>query len=199
MRPHRYLAMVGSGLLLLAGCSKASDDQKTKPQPRADQTSADREPKAPPGADHSAADNPAHDPHWGTIGPLHDGTLPHAVPGDRGAIAPPTDQRLVRIADATSVGDLDRSIVRRYVRRKLPRLKYCYQKQLQAHPELKGTVEVDFEFSPRGEVTGAVAKGIDESVSSCVADVIKTIQFPESRDGLPVKAHYAFEYRPPEE
>ena len=44
---------------------------------------------------------------------------------------------MIRIGNATATGDLDKSIIRRYIRRKLPRIKYCYEKQLLIKEGLK--------------------------------------------------------------
>ena len=102
----------------------------------------------------------------------------------------------VRIGNATATGDLDKNIIRRYIRRKLPRIKYCYEKQLLVKPGLKGTVVTNFQISPSGSVLGSTAKGVNAEVAGCVADVIKSIQFPKPKGGGLVQVRYPFNFRP---
>ena len=55
----------------------------------------------------------------------------------------------VRIGNASATGDLDKNIIRRYIRRKLPRIRYCYEKELLVKPSLSGTVVTQFLITPR--------------------------------------------------
>ena len=58
---------------------------------------------------------------------------------------------------ATAVSEgLDREIVRRYVRRNFPRMQYCYEKQLQVNPELKGSLKADWAIGPEGTFASRV-------------------------------------------
>jgi hypothetical protein len=141
---------------------------------------------------------------WGTIGTGRYGTIGHGsgtgsgygVGAGRGgmrgrrAAAPE-----VRIGNATTTGDLDKNIIRRYIRRKLPQIKYCYEKQLLVKPGLAGTVNSAFQISPQGSVLNSSASGVSNDVSSCVADVIKTIQFPKPKGGGLVQVRYPFTFR----
>ena len=36
----------------------------------------------------------------------------------------------MNIGNATATGDLDKNIIRRYIRQKLPQIQHCYEKQL---------------------------------------------------------------------
>jgi hypothetical protein len=142
---------------------------------------------------------------WGTIGTGRYGTIGHGSGtgsgygvgsgrgGMRGRKASPPD---VRIGNATTTGDLDKNIIRRYIRRKLPQIKYCYEKQLLVKPGIGGTVTTQFQISPSGAVLNSTAKGVDGEVSSCVASVIKTIQFPKPKGGGLVQVRYPFTFRP---
>lgn len=142
---------------------------------------------------------------WGTVGTGRYGTIGHGSGtgsgygtgsgrgGMRGRRAA-TPQ--VRIGNATSTGDLDKNIIRRYIRRKLPRIRYCYEKQLLVKPGLSGTVVSQFQISPQGSVLNSSASGVSSDVSSCVADVIKTIQFPKPKGGGLVQVRYPFTFRP---
>src|SRR5690606_22884562 len=101
----------------------------------------------------------------------------------------------VRIGNATATGDLDKNIIRRYIRRQLPRIKYCYEKELLVRPGLAGTVTVSFQIAPSGEVSAASASGVSDEVASCIAGVVKAIQFPKPKGGGVVQVQYPFTFR----
>ena len=82
------------------------------------------------------------------------------------------------------IGDIDRELVRRYVRRKLAQITYCYEKELLGKPGLDGTVTADFTFNHVGAVIDSSASGVDPTVSSCIAGVISTITFPKTAGGV---------------
>lgn len=142
---------------------------------------------------------------WGTVGTGGYGTIGHGSGtgrgygtgsgrgGMRGRKASPPQ---VRIGNAVSTGDLDKNIIRRYIRRKLPRIKYCYEKQLLVKPSISGDVISQFQISPQGSVLNSTASGVSKEVSSCVAGVIKTIQFPKPKGGGLVQVRYPFTFRP---
>lgn len=143
---------------------------------------------------------------WGTIGTGNYGTIGHGngtgtgygsgsgKGGMRGRKAKPPE---VRIGNVSATGDLDKNIIRRYIRRKLPRIRHCYEKELLVKPGLSGTVVTQFQISPAGSVQGANAKGIgNKNVESCVADAIKSIQFPKPNGGGYVNVRYPFTFQP---
>ncbi|MCP4446308.1 MAG: AgmX/PglI C-terminal domain-containing protein [Myxococcales bacterium] len=143
---------------------------------------------------------------WGTIGTGNYGTIGHGrgtglgygsgsgKGGMRGRKAKPPQ---VRIGKVSATGDLDKNIIRRYIRRKLPRIRHCYEKELLAKPGLSGTVVTQFLISSAGSVQGAKAKGMGNSnVESCVASTIKSIQFPKPKGGGMVNVTYPFTFQP---
>jgi serine/threonine protein kinase len=93
-------------------------------------------------------------------------------------------------------GDLDKEIVRRYIRRYLSRISYCYEKELLRDPNLSGTVTVQFFIAPSGSVIQSNGSGVDPGVASCVAGVIATIVFPKPTGGGGVKVTYPFTFHP---
>jgi len=102
----------------------------------------------------------------------------------------------VRIGNATVTGDLDKNIIRRYLRRKLPAIRYCYEKQLRANPELEGTVIVNFTIQPSGEVEVVAAAGLgDVGVEQCIASAVGQIAFPAVNSGGLIKVRYPFHLR----
>ncbi len=104
----------------------------------------------------------------------------------------------VRIGSPTVSGDLDKATIRRYIRRKLPQIKYCYEKQLLTNSKLGGTVSTNFLIAPDGSVKSSSASGVGGKVSSCVAGIIKTIKFPKPRGGGLVQVRYPFRFNPPQ-
>ena len=142
---------------------------------------------------------------WGTIGTGNYGTIGHGsgtgsgygVGSGRGGMrgrrsSPPS----VHIGNAVATGDLDKNIIRRYIRQKLPRITYCYEKQLLVREDLSGTVVTQFQISPQGAVLNSKAEGVSKEVADCVADVIQGIQFPKPKGGGLVQVRYPFTFRP---
>jgi len=142
---------------------------------------------------------------WGTIGTGRYGTIGHGsgtgsgygVGGGRGGMrgrtaAVPT----VSIGQPNAQGDLDKAIIRRYIKRNIQKITYCYEKQLLAKPGLAGTVSTQFFITPSGNVATASGSGVDPEVANCVADVIKGIEFPKPKGGGGVQVNYPFTFRP---
>ena len=100
----------------------------------------------------------------------------------------------VTLATPVVQGSLDRPIIKRYIRRHLDQISYCYERELLAKPTLEGTVSTQFLIAPGGKVQSVAASGVDEKVATCVADVIKTIEFPTVVDGV-VQVNYPFNFR----
>ncbi len=118
--------------------------------------------------------------------PMHDG------PGGRGH-----QPAVPRIGEPVTQGaDYSKSIIRRYIRRHLNEIGYCYEKQLLAHPDLGGELQVKFFISPTGAVQSASGTGVDREVSTCVAGVIQTIEFPSPGGGGGVEVNYPFTFHP---
>jgi hypothetical protein len=142
---------------------------------------------------------------WGTIGTGRYGTIGHGsgtgtgygVGGGRGGMrgrtaAVPT----VSIGQPNAQGDLDKAIIRRYIKRNIQKITYCYEKQLLAKPGLSGTVQTQFFITPNGNVATASGSGVDPEVANCVADVIHGIEFPKPKGGGGVQVNYPFTFRP---
>ncbi len=100
---------------------------------------------------------------------------------------------VVRLPPNASVdGPLDKAIIRRYVKRNLNKIQYCYERELQAHPDLKGTVTAKFVIGPDGLVATSEASGL-AGVDTCIAEVIKGIEFPKPK-GSKVTVVYPFTF-----
>lgn len=141
---------------------------------------------------------------WGTIGTGRYGTIGHGsgtgsgygVGGGRGGMrgrtaAVPT----VSIGQPNAQGDLDKAIIRRYIKRNQQKIQYCYEKELLAKPGLAGTVMTNFLITPNGNVSSSSGSGVDPNVANCVADVIRAIEFPKPKGGGNVQVNYPFIFR----
>ena len=102
----------------------------------------------------------------------------------------------VSIGQPNAQGDLDKAIIRRYIKRNIQKITYCYEKQLLAKPGLSGTVNTQFFITPNGNVASSSGSGVDPNVASCVAGVIKDIEFPKPKGGTFVDVTYPFTFRP---
>tara|TARA_R110002096_G_scaffold401386_3_gene598216 strand:- start:2969 stop:3376 length:408 start_codon:yes stop_codon:yes gene_type:complete len=113
-----------------------------------------------------------------------------------GAMAISDRGQEVRLGNVSVSGGLGKNLIRRFVRRKLPRIRHCYNKELADKPKLSGTIVAQFEISPAGDVQEVTAKGMDtKRLESCVATSIKSIQFPKPKKGV-VRVRYPFSFRP---
>ena len=143
---------------------------------------------------------------WGTIGTGRYGTIGHGsgtgsgygVGGGRGGMrgrtaAVPT----VSIGQPNAQGDLDKAIIRRYIKRNIQKITYCYEKQLLAKPGLVGHgVDAVLHHAERQRRQRRRGSGVDPEVANCVADVIKGIEFPKPKGGGGVQVNYPFTFRP---
>ncbi len=120
------------------------------------------------------------------------------VRGGRVATGPTISigQPTVRPTVAGGDGELDKAIVRRYIKRNIQKLQYCYEKELLAKPALSGTVATSFTITESGVVGSASASGVDATVASCMAQVIKGIEFPRPKGTGGVAVTYPFTVRP---
>jgi hypothetical protein len=100
------------------------------------------------------------------------------------------------IGTPTGSPTLDKATIRRYIKRHIDKIGYCYEKELLAKPGIEGTVTVSFFISPTGSVKGSTGSGFDAVVANCVADVVGEIAFPAISDSGGVQVNYPFTFRP---
>jgi hypothetical protein len=137
---------------------------------------------------------------WGTIDQGRYGTIGIGDGEDAGYGSSPSRTAKppqVRIGKASASNGLDKNLIRRYVRRKLPRIRLCYETELLSNPKLWGKMTVNFQIKPDGLV--ALAKGTgftNPKVTACVEKTIKSMQFPKPRGGGLVNVSYPFTFKP---
>lgn len=99
---------------------------------------------------------------------------------------------------AEVTGSLDKEVIRRVIRRHINEWKYCYQKELQANPNLGGRLALRFTIGPDGRV---LASTLGESnvgnaeVESCMVQAVRRWQFPRPRGGGIVVVNYPVRVR----
>jgi hypothetical protein len=170
--------------------------ERTTPPPQASASTAP--PKArqllAPSASAPQILPPSEQTRPSAQGPVPARIAPHGR-ATRPSATPRPDAIALRPAEAP--GELDRETVQRYVRLHRAQIKHCYETQLGVAPALAGTVMVQFGISPEGKVSSSTATGLDEEVSSCVAGVVQSIEFPRSDASLHVR--YPFHFVPADE
>lgn len=83
-------------------------------------------------------------------------------------------------------GSLDKELVARVIRQHRRELQYCYEKELEANPDLAGKLEFKFTVAPEGDVVSALiveSTMHDKAVESCATSKIRRWVFPEPEGG----------------
>lgn len=92
--------------------------------------------------------------------------------------------------------ELTKDIIRRSIRRSLPRIRHCYERALLDQSDLSGTVTVAFSITPEGKTDDIEASGLHPDVDSCIARAFETLQFPKPKGGGSVQVTYPFIFQP---
>lgn len=111
-----------------------------------------------------------------------------------GEVDPAPRKGEVKISKVETIGSLEKEIIQRYVRRKIPQLRHCYEQSLVRSPELSGTLNASFTITPTGGVMQSLATGIgDEELEGCMAGALKRTNFPKPTSGGTVDVKFSFE------
>ncbi len=89
---------------------------------------------------------------------------------------------------------LDKRVISDAIKRHRAAIRACYETALAATPGLTGKVTVAFTIGGDGRVASSKAQGLPP-VEGCVADVIRTIEFPPPEGGGSVNVSYPFSFR----
>ncbi len=143
------------------------------------------------GGDHAGVGAGGGGPGWGSIGVGRYATIGDGaglgLGRSRVSARPPAR---VRVGNPTSKGQLDRSIVRRYLRRSHARFEYCYDRELVRTPDLAGAIAFAFVIDKRGLVSAIEASGLGGELARCAREVLEGIRFPTPLDGITVLARF---------
>lgn len=111
----------------------------------------------------------------------------------RGASVP-----TIRTGTAAVRGSLSKEVIRRYIRRHINQIRYCYEQQLAVRPDLSGRVSVRFVISPSGAVSTSSVAGStlgNPAAEACVARAVQRIAFPQPEGGGVVIVTYPFMFQ----
>ncbi|MEZ0392818.1 MAG: TonB family protein [Pseudobdellovibrionaceae bacterium] len=100
--------------------------------------------------------------------------------------------------EATVEGGLDRDQIAAVINRNKGQIIYCYEQGLQAVPDMRGRVSVQFVIGPKGRITSAsVAQSSlgSRNVESCMIAKMRNWQFPRPVGNVNVDVLYPFELR----
>ena len=101
----------------------------------------------------------------------------------------------IRTGTASVRGSLSKEVIRRYIRRSINQIRYCYEQQLARRPDLSGRVQIRFVISSSGAVTSSsVAESTlgNPAAEQCVARAVERIAFPQPEGGGVVIVTYPF-------
>jgi hypothetical protein len=93
---------------------------------------------------------------------------------------------------------LTREEIQRVLKRVMPQIKYCYEKELNREPTLEGKLTSSWTITKDGSVSGAqlsattMQKTGGDQVGTCVTRVLSRLQFPAPRGGGQVVVTYPF-------
>ncbi|MFH1531509.1 MAG: TonB family protein [Pseudomonadota bacterium] len=100
--------------------------------------------------------------------------------------------------DLGGSGKLDKETVKKYIRKQLAGIKWCYQKAYQRNNKIEGKVTVSFIISATGKVIKSqIANSTlgDKPLEDCIEAKVLQWRFPEPKGGI-VKVKYPFVLRP---
>lgn len=95
-------------------------------------------------------------------------------------------------------GGLDREVISKYIKTQIGQIRYCYERQLAASPELYGKVQVKFVIAATGAVSQQVIASTtlkNAMVEGCILRRIASWKFPEPKNGTPVLVTYPFLFK----
>ena len=99
--------------------------------------------------------------------------------------------------EAEPKGALSKEAVNQVLKGRVDAIKYCYEKQLQQHPTLAGTVEIGWTIEKDGQVTGThVVRSTvnDKAVEGCIARQVAQWRFPAGSERT-VVGRYPFTFQ----
>ena len=198
-------AAVGLMLVVGLGCGPSGSTTPPAEPPASPAPTADSETAVTP--------EPSTEESQPTEEPLAEGSQLVAVGdnesedlegADEGEPSEPVGRPVPRVrqAKAKVEGSLDKDIIRRIVRAHINEVRYCYNKQLQEHPEQKGRVVVKFTIGPNGNVDDAaldMTRPEDPQMTAlgeCTTERVRKWRFPKPPGAENVIVTYPFLFEP---
>ena len=116
----------------------------------------------------------------------------HNMAGASGGYVAPLD------SESFVEGGLTREQVEEVIARNMGQIRYCYEKNLQSEPGLKGRVAVNFVIGASGRVSTARVQhsSVDSSkLEGCMIARLKDFRFPQPVGGVNVQVQYPFSFQ----
>jgi hypothetical protein len=104
----------------------------------------------------------------------------------------------VLVEETEVEGGLEKDVIARVIQSEIGQIRYCYERQLSANPDLFGKIQVKFTIGSNGQVTTqAIGTTTLQSpmVEGCILRRIAGWQFPKPRGGTQVLVTYPFIFR----
>jgi pSer/pThr/pTyr-binding forkhead associated (FHA) protein len=95
-------------------------------------------------------------------------------------------------------GGLDKEVIAAYIKSQLGQIRYCYERQLSANPDLYGKVQIQFTIAASGHVSQhAIGQTTLKSamVEGCILRRVAQWKFPEPKGGIEVRVTYPFLFK----
>jgi hypothetical protein len=101
----------------------------------------------------------------------------------------------LRVGAAEVRGSLSKEIIRRVIQRRVNEVRFCYEQELHARPDLHGRVNVKFIISPEGAVQAATIESTELAaarVEACIVQAVRRFTFPAPDGGGIAVVSYPF-------
>ena len=96
------------------------------------------------------------------------------------------------------MGSLDKELIRRVIEAHKAQIRYCYEKALVRTPGLFGKIDMEWTITGEGRVSDSKPKGStmqNPEVERCIAEKIRTWEFPKPKGGGIVVVRYPFVFK----
>ena len=97
------------------------------------------------------------------------------------------------------LGDLDKILVEKVVKKNINQIRNCYSRELNKNPNLAGKISMKFVISKDGTVSKASVKKSsmgNKKVEGCLAEQFKRFKFPKPKGNGIVIVTYPFVFEP---
>jgi hypothetical protein len=101
----------------------------------------------------------------------------------------------IRSGNADVRGSLSKEVIRRVIQRHINEVRFCYEQELNARPDISGRVQVKFIISPSGAVQAANVESStlgSPKAEGCIATAVRRWTFPAPDGGGIVIVSYPF-------
>lgn len=106
-----------------------------------------------------------------------------------------TGQVAAQEEESEVLGGLDKEVIAKIIRSYLGQIRYCYERQLSATPDLYGKLLVQFSIGQAGSVStqSILSSSLqNKNVEGCVLKQVAAWKFPQPKGGTLVKVSYPF-------